>query len=131
PSEGLAPLLAELIVKAMAPVPTVAGTLDLRAGTPVMAGDEAGLVLSDRGEIEVVRMMDNVGLRGPWSCGIGYRAAVWQSGRQIGFCLDEPFLLTEDRRVKSVNGHPRGAIRWSVLFGDGGRSALPIMPHDP
>ncbi len=121
PSESLAPLLAELIVKAMAPVPTVAGTLELRAGTPVVVGEEAGLVLSDRGEIAVVRLLDDGGLGGPWSCGIGYRAAVWRAGGPIGFCLDEPFLVTEDGRVASVNGQSHGAIRWSPLMLDGGR----------
>ena len=119
PSESLALLLAELIVKAMAPAPTVAGTLELHAGTPVLAGAEAGLVLSDRGGIEAVRMIDNGGIPGPWSCGIGYRAAVWRAGRRIGSCLDEPFLVTEGRRVASVNGHYRGVIRWSALMPDG------------
>ncbi|MCE7027731.1 DUF6963 family protein [Jiella avicenniae] len=114
PSESLAPLLAELILGAMIPPAPIAGALDLRAGTPVVFGEEAGIVLSDMGAIETVLLIGDGEPRGPWSCGSGYRAPVWRSGQKIGCCLDEPFLVTEGRRIVSVNGRPRAPIRWSA-----------------
>jgi len=115
PSENLGSLLAELIVKAMTPSPLVAGTVELCAGTPVSLGDEAGLVLSETGDLETTRLVDNAGGRGVWSCGIGYLAPVWRSGRQIGHCLDEPFLVSDGGKLISVNGRTRGFVRWTSV----------------
>ena len=114
PHESLASLLAEMIVKAMTSAAPLAGTLELCAGTPIAFGGKVGLVLSDTNTIKAVRLIGNGDATGRWSCGTGYRAPVWRSGDEIGFCLDEPFLVTEGERIVSVNGRSQAPIRWSA-----------------
>ena len=94
----------------MVPADQAAGTVIVKAGTPLRAGDTNRVVMTE-GEVDRIETTDARILSGRHNCAAVYLGAhVVDDGRLLGFTLMEPNAVVEQGRIVSLSGQPEVAI---------------------
>lgn len=114
PAATLAPLLAETglewMLRSQAPI----GTVDIRAGIPVMAGDRDRLIVNEDGIAERAETTDGRIVTGRHNCAAIYLGAEVVCGdRILGVTSEEPNVIVEDGRIISLSGQRQFSINYS------------------
>lgn len=105
PAASLAPLVADIGLERMAPSSSAQGWVTVRTGTPVAAGDENAVDITDDMVVVRVRTCDHRIVTGRWNCAAIYLgSAVRREGRLVGHTLLEPNVIVEDGIILSLSG---------------------------
>lgn len=111
PSDGLARFMAAGVIDRMR-VGEMYAVVHLHSGTPVHHAPRAGLEIGPDGVVRRVLTPDIVepGDR-PHAFGVGFRTPVWRDGTVVAQAIDDPFLVSENGYVVSIDGRAESLVR--------------------
>lgn len=110
PVASLASLVCDIAMNVMVPADRPVGSVVVRAGTPIRAGD-ANRVVMAAGEVQAVETTDPTVLAGRCNCAAVYLGAeVVDDGHLLGFTIMEPNAVVADGRIVSLSGQATVAI---------------------
>jgi hypothetical protein len=111
PYRGLALVAAEIALSCMTDPPDEIISVQLTAGTPVVAGRSNAVIVDDNRRVTALQVKDERKASGRWSFGLGYRTAVIDCrGRALGNVLFESFLVADAGVLQSVDGVAQKAL---------------------
>lgn len=107
PAGSIAALAADIGLAVMAADRACAGHLVVRAGVPMVAGNENRVLVDARGEATRIETTDHRILQGRHNCAAVYLGAmVVAEGRVLGYTVVEPNVVVENGQIVTLNGLP-------------------------
>lgn len=105
PVAPLADLAAEVALDVMLRRGESDGEIEVRAGTPVVAGSENRVLVGPELVATEIQTSDGRLVTGRWNCAAIYLGArVVQDGTELGTTMTEPNMVVENGRVVSMSG---------------------------
>lgn len=115
PHGPLAALAAEIALAILDPIPTT-GVVTVKAGTPLVAGDESRVQVGADGKAERVEVTDHRLLRGRHNCAAVYLGArVMRGADCLGITLYEPNVVVAEGRIVSLSGQSEVGISYGPI----------------
>ncbi len=105
PVTALASLAAGIALDVMTAARVVAGHVEVRAGIPVIAGEEDRVVVGDDGIAARIETTDHRITQGHHNCAAIYLGSrVLHEGRTLGFTILEPNVVMDAGKIASMSG---------------------------
>lgn len=105
PAASIAALAADIGLDVMAPGRACSDELLVRAGIPVVAGEENRVLVDTAGEATRIETTDYRILQGRHNCAAVYLGAmVMRDGRLLGHTVVEPNVVVENGHIVALNG---------------------------
>ena len=116
PTASLAPLLADIAMAVLAPVPVPAGHIIVNAGTPLVLGHAHRLLVDETDTALRIETSDPGILTGRHVCAAVYLGAVvHRAGSDVGRTIVEPNVLVENGHVVRMSGRSEFRIPYIAL----------------